>query len=386
VKAIRGIFASLLLLSSTTPARADFKYTDTTQITGGALLGMAKFASMLSKDARKQEQEALQPTTTTHYVKGDRLRTERSDGTIQIVDLDARRIIEIDTQKKIYYVATFDEIKAAVQQAQQNMQQQVQQNPQLKNAQVTVTPTFRFTPGTGSRVILNEPTTETKVQMDIQMQAQGAGQMPTPPPGQPAGPNSATYSMSIDMFVAPSVMGYQEITQFYRRMAQDVNWVPPSNFRIDPRMSQGMVELQKNGEALKGFPLLSYMSMTIGLPGQPPPNAAQDPGGKSPSPSAGNTPPSSDPPDAATGAMLKSLGGFFGKKQQTNAPAQTSQGANLSPNPNPPPNSLMDMTTQVTAFSDSSLDSSLFEIPTGYTRVQGDPAQILGKQQPQPPR
>src|ERR1700737_2731677 len=74
VKAIRGIFASLLLLSSTAPARADFKYTDTTQITGGALLGMAKFASMLSKDARKQEQEALQPTTTTHYIKGERLR------------------------------------------------------------------------------------------------------------------------------------------------------------------------------------------------------------------------------------------------------------------------------------------------------------------------
>jgi len=386
MKAIRGLFASLLLLSSTTPARADFKYTDTSQITGGALLGMAKFASMLSKNAGKQEQEALQPTTTTHYIKGERLRTDRSDGTIQIIDLDARRIIEIDTQKKIYSVATFDEIKAAVQQAQQNMQQQAQQNPQLKNAQVTVIPTFRITPGTAGRVILNQPTTETKVQMDIEMQAQGAGQMPTPPPGQPAGPNNATYSMSIDMFVAPSIAGYQEITQFYGRMAQEVNWVPPSNIRVDPRMSQGMVELQKNGEAVKGFPLLSYMSMTIGLPGQPPPNAAQGSGGTSPSPSAGSTPSSGNPPDAATGAMLKSLGGFFGKKQQTSAPAQTSQDANLPPNPNPTPNSLMDMTTQVTSFSDSSLDSSLFEIPTGYTLVQGDPAQILGKQPPQSTR
>ena len=92
MKAVRGVFASLLLLSSTTPARADFKYTDTSQITGGALLGMAKFASMLSKNAGKQEQEALQPTTTTHYIKGERLRMDRSDGTIQIIDLDARRI------------------------------------------------------------------------------------------------------------------------------------------------------------------------------------------------------------------------------------------------------------------------------------------------------
>jgi hypothetical protein len=378
MKSIRAILASLLLLSSTAPARADFKYTDTSQITGGALLGMAKFTSILSKEARKQEQDALQPTTTTYYVKGNRLRTDRSDGTVHVIDLDARRILEIDPQKRTYSVATFDEIKAAVQQAQQNMQQQAQQDPQLKNAQVTVTPTFRVTPGPGGRVILNEPTTETKIQMDIQMQAQTG----TQPPSQPAGPNSATYSMNIDMFVAPAVAGYQEITRFYRSMAQEINWVPPSNLRVDPRMSQGMAELQKNSDALKGFPLLSYMSMTVGLPGQPPPDAAQNPGATSPSPSASNTASNNSPPDNATAAVMKGLGGLFGRKQQPNTQAQTTT---LPPNPNPNPNSLMDMTTQVSSFSDSTLDSSLFDIPTGFTLVQVDPAQIMGtRQRPQP--
>ena len=83
--------------------------------------------------------------------------------------------------------------------------------------------------------------------------------------------------------------------------------------------------------------------------------------------------------------MMKGLGGLFGKKQQANTQAQTSQGTNLPPNPNANPNSLMDMPTQVTSFSDSSLDSSLFDIPTGYTLVQGDPALIMGGRQRQQP-
>src|ERR1700683_1018408 len=71
--------------------------------------------------------------------------------------------------------------------------------------------------------------------------------------------------MNMDTFVAPGVAGYQEFAQFYRRMAQEVNWMtlPAMNVQIDPRVAQGMSELQKNSDALKGFPLLSYVSMTI---------------------------------------------------------------------------------------------------------------------------
>ena len=71
--------------------------------------------------------------------------------------------------------------------------------------------------------------------------------------------------MNVDTSVAPGVTGYQEFAQFYRRMAQEVNWMtlPAMNVQIDPRVAQGMSELQKNSDALKGFPLLSYVSMTI---------------------------------------------------------------------------------------------------------------------------
>ena len=49
---------------------------------------------------------------------------------VRLADLDGRRVIAIDLKKKTYGVATFDQIKAAMEQAQQRMQQQMQQNPQ----------------------------------------------------------------------------------------------------------------------------------------------------------------------------------------------------------------------------------------------------------------
>ena len=408
MKAIRVLCAILLLLVSTAPARADFKYTETSQVTGGALIGMVKFASVFARgDAKKQEQQALQPTTTTHYLKGNRLRTDRPDGTAQIIDLDGRRVIAIDLNKKTYAVATFDEIKAAFEQAQQRMQQQIQQNPQQKqqmqDAQVKITPTFHVTPGSGSRVILREPTNETKVQMDLAMQATATGPN-APPPGQP---NSATvtYSMNMDTFVAPGVTGYQEFAQFYRRMAQEVNWMKlqAMNVQIDPRVAQGMSELQQNSDALKGFPLLSYISMTMAatangqsqLAGSQ--NGVQNQQPSNPPPSNSSSSSDNTIPDSPSAAMIKGLGGLFGKKKQDNSSAPSNQGAAGSsqpsappPNPNSNPNALIEITTQVTSFSDSSLDGSLFDIPANYMQVQEDASQVFGggtsPQQQQPPR
>jgi len=402
MRTIRALLAILLLLASTAPVRADFKYTETSQVTGGALIGMVKFASVFARgDAKKQEQQALQPTTTTHYLKGNRLRTDNPDGTAQIIDLDGRRVIAIDLNKKTYAVATFDEIKAAMEQAQLRMQLQMQQSPQQKqqmqqmqDAQIKVTPTIHVTPGTGSRVILNQPTSETKVQMDLAMQATATGP-DAPPPGQP---NSATmtYVMNMDTFVAKSVSGYQDFAQFYRRMAQEVNWMklPAMNVQVDPRVAQGMSELQQNSDELKGFPLLSYVSMTMAATadGQQAgsQNAAQNQQPSNPPRSSSTNSSDSTSLDNPSAVMMKSLGNLFGKKKKDNSSASSDQAGALPPNPNSNPNALIEITTQVSSFSDSSLDAGLFDIPAGFTQVQEDPSQVFGggssQQQQQPPK
>ena len=367
----------LVLPLVSTPAFADFKYTDTSQITGGALMGMANFAAKFSKDSRA----AMQPITTTHYVKGNKLRTDGSDGSVQIIDLDGRRVISIDNEKRTYSVATFDEIKAAMEKARADAEAKMKENAGKKgdaqNAQLQVTPKITVLPGTGTRTILGQQTNETKVKMDMEMQAQNAnGQAaPAATAGQP---NSVTFTMTMDTFVAPSVSGYQEIGEFYKKMAKEINWVPPSNIHVDPRMSQGMSELQKNSDALKGLPMLSYISM--GIPPQP--GASGNTSQTASNGSAGDGSKSADSgnsvPTSGSDAVVKGLGSLFGKRKQKQQEDNAKNGTPAPPpNPNPDPNALMEMTTQVSSFSDSPLDASLFDVPAGFTQVQADPNAML---------
>jgi hypothetical protein len=370
---VRKSLSSLLVLALVaTPALADFKYTDTSQITGGALMGMANFAAKFSKDSRA----AMQPITTTHYVKGNRMRTDGSDGSIQIIDLDGRRVISIDNEKKTYSVATFDQIKAAMEKAQADAAAKAKQNPekpaQAQDAQqLQVTPKITVLPGTGTKTILGQETKETKIKMDMEINANG--QPPAPQPGQP---NSVTFTMTMDTFVAASVPGYQEIGEFYKRMATEINWVPPSNIHIDPRMSQGMSELAKNSDALRGLPLLSYTTMSI--PPQPGSNTSQASSNPPPSDNSKSTDSGNAVPTSGSDAVMKGLGSLFNKKRKQQQDDNTKAGTPAPPpNPNPDPNALMEMTTQVSSYSDSPLDASLFDIPAGYTEVQGDPNQML---------
>ncbi len=362
MKAMQIGLSILLLAATSVPARADFKYTETSKITGGTLKGAMKFAGVFSKQAS----QAMQPIVTTHYVKGKRLRTDSPDGKIQIIDVEGRRIIDIDTQKRTYSEITFDQMKEAIQNAQQQSQKKMDQDPKAKNVQANVNVKFKVSPGTGSREILGQTTNESKVEIQMDLQAQDASQS-----GQAAGPVNGTILTTMDMWVAPSVAGYQELGQFYAAMSKDVNWVPPSNIQIDPRASQSLDELQKNSANLKGFPLLQYMTMS--MVGQPDSsgNAAQNSNGSSSSSSTSSSS-SGNMPTSLGGAMTKGLGGLFGKKKKQDDAAD--------PNGQPPstPGSLIEMTIEVNSYSDASLDAGLFEVPTGYARVTENASELMG--------
>jgi hypothetical protein len=366
VKAINFTLSFLLLAALSPPARADFKYTETSKITGGALKSAMKFAGVFSK----QSAQAMQPIVTTHYVKGKRLRTDNPDGKIEIIDAEGGRIIEIDTQKHTYSEVTFEQMKAAMQNAQQQMQAKMAQDPKTKDVKADINVKFKVTPETASRQIMGQTANESKVQIDMEMTAQ---QQADASSGQPSGPVSGTITTTVDMWVAPSVAGYEEFAQFYAQMAKEINWVPPSNIHVDPRASQSLDELKKNSANLKGFPLLEYMTMSMA--GQQ--DASGNPSQASSTPASSTPPPSSDNsvPTSLNSAMAKSLGGLFGKKKkQDDAADQNNQ------NPPPPstPGSLMEMTIEVNSFSDSPLDSGLFDVPAGYTRVTESPDQITG--------
>jgi hypothetical protein len=369
-----------MLMLGSVPAHADFKYTETTQMTGGSLMSMMKAASMFSKQASK----STQPTTTTHAVKGNHLRTENADGRIQIIDLDGRRFIEIDPQKKTYSEMTFDEMKAAMDRAMERAQQQPQQQskpqaPQQQDAKATVSAKVNVIPGTATWKILGQTANEMKVQIDMEVtaqptnDAQASAAANAQASGQPAGPVSGTISTTVDTWVAPDVPGYKELGEFYARMGKETNWVPPASVHVDPRVSESLGELQKNQGRLKGLPLLEYVTTSMVLP---PGTAtdAQNPNGSNSSASGAS---SNNPPTSASDAMMKGLGGMFGGRKKKND-AATDPNSSNSQNPPPPPStpgSLMEMTTQVTTFSDAALDASMFEVPAGYTKVPSPFAQ-----------
>src|SRR5438874_2023795 len=86
----RAIAVVGMLVAASASLHADFTYTETTQITGGSMLGLMKMAGAFSKDARK----AGEPIVSTVAIKGNRMAHVNPTST-EIIDLDAETITTI---------------------------------------------------------------------------------------------------------------------------------------------------------------------------------------------------------------------------------------------------------------------------------------------------
>ncbi|HZP02297.1 MAG TPA: hypothetical protein VFD30_18580 [Terriglobia bacterium] len=351
----RRVTGALLLafVTGVGTSRADFKYTSTGKITGGMMAGMMKVMGAFSKQARE-------PVVTTHYLKGNRMRIDHSDGNSQIIDLEGRRIIAIDNPKKTYSVVTFEQMKAALERARQQATG--------KGTEVKMTPKFEVTPTGNSRDLLGHTAKEVKVKLEMLMQSEDAKQQS----------QSMAMIVNSDMWLAPSVPGYEEVQQFQTRMAKELDWLPGAVFRGDPKMSEAMLEMRKHAAEMKGMPLLQVAS--IGMGGMP--AAQQNPAEAKPAETQTSAPQTQKPSAIPSEVLAKGLGGVFGgfgRKKKQQPPQEADQGTATEPAPSGSTGgSLMDMTTEVTSISNDPLSASLFEPPAGYAEVQGDAERVLG--------
>jgi hypothetical protein len=354
------------LILAAFPAYGDFKYTESSKMTGGAMAGMVKFMGAVSKQAR----QSMQPTVSTTYVKGNLMRRDRAEGRSEIVDLDQRRIIFIDNQKRTYSITTFDQMKAALAHARDTARSQNASQPQSQQqANVQVTPKVDVTKTGKTATILNLPASEVQMRIDMEVQS-------TDPSSQG---QSASMWVKSNSWITPNIPGYEELTAFYQKMGKEMEWVPGAVMGGNPQMSQGMAQLRQNAAALKGFPLLQYVSMGMAATGQPPAQGGQAQQAQTAPTQSQSSTQVTSPSDAIAKGIGGMLGGFGRKKkQQQDQSAQgTSTGAEASglpPAPPAAPGSLMDMTVQVTAYSSDALEEDLFSIPAGYTQVQSDVA------------
>jgi hypothetical protein len=358
--------SSVLLIAGV--SRADFKYTQRTQITGGALSQMTKTLGVFSKNARQMNQ----PQTTTHMLKGNKLRTEQATGEIQIIDLDGKRFIHIDPAKKTYVITTFEQFRQQLQQAQARAKEEqakaAAQHPEAQN--VKMIPHFDAQATGATKTVVGLNTSELKVKLEMEMQSDD--------PATQAKMQGQSVSMWVtsDEWIAPSVPGYDQMRDFYAKMAKELDWLPGEMGSMmgasNAQMGSAMEEFRKHAVTLKGMPMLMYTSMGMGPMGGAPAQGAQaQPQAQQPQQADNSVP--TNPKDA----IMKGLGGMFKKKQQQQ---QQDGSANPPANgaPPAPANSMMDMTTEVTSYSSDALDASLFDVPAGYVQAQPDPNHPMG--------
>jgi hypothetical protein len=342
-RTIAGTLATALIFSFSTPCFADFQYTESSKITGGAAAGAMKFAGVFSKNAR----QATQGTVSTISFKGGKMRRDDSLGMGEIIDLEARQITRIDTNKKTYSVMTFDEMRAQMEEARKKAADQ-QAKHNKDQGQVKIIPKVKITPGTDTKKLLDYTAKETKVRVDMEMQSDDPK----------AQGQSANMWVDSDSWIAP-VKGYDEVKRFYMRMAKELDWLPGAALGANTQIAPAMVEYRKSAAALNGMPLLSMVS--VGMAGQP---------GQTNTPQA-----SDDQKQSSSNPLTKGLGGIFGKKKKKDDAAQDDSSGSSKAAPTGTPGSLMDTTLEVTSISTATIDVSLFKIPEGYKQIQPKSAQ-----------
>ena len=335
------VTAGLLCLTAAC-AFADFSYEQTSKMTGGMLAGAMKVAAVFSKQARE-------PIRTQVMVKGDRM-AHAGPQRISVIDLKSETITEIDLQKKTYSVMTFAEMAQAL----QNMSQQGGSKADADNVQMNFKASVNETGQT--KQISGFNTREVILTLEMESTDQKSG-------------GKGAMSVNSDQWLASEVPGYEELTSFHRRMAQKIAWVPGSaNFapgRSD--MAKAMADLAKEGAKLKGVPVLQVAKFTAaGQPGegqQPPPPAASQEQQRSESPSIG-------------GALVRlgGLGGLGRRKKQSGQEENTPPAAQQNS-----AGVLMELTTESSGFSTAPVDDSIFEVPSGFRKVDSPLLKASGK-------
>lgn len=346
------------ILAGSAPLRADFTYTETTQITGGSMLSMMKMAGAFSKQAK----QASDPIASTVVVKGNRMARISADHT-EIIDLDNETMTNIDSLKKQYTIITFAQMKqqmdAAMAKAKAQQAKSAPSQPEASNTDVKFSVHVRNTDAKKDVAGLNASEAILTMTMDATDKKSG---------------QSGSFAMTNDMWIVPEIPGYDEVREFYKRYAVKMGnvfggalgqGISPAMLASYRGSGQGMADMAKEMSKMKGVPVLQVMRMGTTADGTPLPAASEGPlpASNGPAmPSAGDV-----ARESAASAISSKLGAFgglggFGKKKKEPAPEAPTAGGT------PTVAVLLESNTQMTGFSKTA-DVSRFAVPAGYKQV-----------------
>jgi hypothetical protein len=370
-----AVTSSILLVSQF--ALADATFQSTTQITGGTLVDALRPMAFL-----KSTREMLAPITTTTMVHGNQKVVLDRDST-EIIDLDKETITRIDNVKKTYTVVTFAQMRQGMANAAKQMQEapaqpkQPDQPPPKSDIKMTFDVKVK---NTGVTKMVNGLNAQEQI-ITMTMTA-------TDPNAKPAnGPNSASYTVTTDSWIAADPPELKEIADFDLRMGKKMmagmdytalltprsggapNSMFAGMFANNPGAMDGMVQMGKEMAKIQGTHVMDTTSMGAGTGP-----------GATPIASNGEPPPPPPPPPSKSGmlgsALTKGALGRFGIKKNDPAAAPP-PAANADPATAAPGSGIMmAMTTQKMNFSSAPVSPSAFQVPAGFKQVPSpyDPA------------
>ncbi len=324
-----------------------------------------------------------EPQTSTVMLRGNRLAMA-DPKQITVYDLDKQTMTSIDLEKKTYAVITFQEFRQAMEAVQRKM---AKARSQGKDA-----PQFSFkvdVKESGQSKVMNgisarEFILRMAMELQNQQQAQPGGAM----------------SMDSNMWMASDIAGYDQIRDFYIRMGQMMNWAPGTlNLSglsaMQPGMGEGMAEMMKQMQKIKGVPVHSVTRMKgVGMMGAGP--GASGGGGQGPDVGGAVADEARRTAEreaanetyrrsggrlggvagAAAGGAVGGILGGFRKKKQEEKPAQAPP--SQAPEQAAAQDSvLLEITTDYSNFSTAAVDATKFDVPAGFKQVEHDMKKAL---------
>jgi hypothetical protein len=348
----RHVSVVLLLALGGASLRADLSYDQTAKITGGAMMGMMRFAGAFSKQARE-------PIVTHVYLKGDRLANVTAD-TAQITDLANETITTIDFKKKTYSVVTFADMAKAMAALGQNLKDESKAEVNMK---VDVKATGQ------TREISGFVTREMLMSLEIETTDPKSG-------------SKSTMLTTSNMWIAKEVAGYEQMKAFYQRMAQKMNWVPGANLGPmaagNPNMMRGMAAAAKEAAKLEGAPLLQVVRMSVKGVGGTAEAGSEQQAQPAEQRQAAEAKPQEEAPSIGSvlGGRLGRLGGFGRRKKQQEEQQQPAQQQAPQQQQQAPEGAaqgvLMETTIEMSGFSTAGVDGSKLEVPAGFKQVESE--------------
>ena len=354
-----SLVASVLVPSILLAQGVVVQSTTDTHLMGG-LDALASFAARMGGASMHDNHQ-----TTT--ISGHKLKTE-SGNTATIIDADAGSFTTIDNKEKTYTTMTFAQMAAAMQQARQNMANQMNKrqdapaaDPNAPKNNMNMKYSVKVDPTGEHQKVAGYDAEHVFLTISVEGTAK---------PDNGDAQQVGTIVLLIDQWLskdAPQIAAMRDFQKAYMGQSGDAFRTQTSGlqaaFASDPRIKDGFDAAGKELAKMQGISLRSTTYVTI-----VPPNMTFDRNLALGDASAASAADAAKKDDAPKGGSR--FGGLMGALKSA-AGKVSDQSNDKSTSTEPPKQAtLMTLTDQVTSITQAAVPASAFAVPTGYREVK----------------